>query len=977
MPHSRHKAEPHNIHGKRALTIWNKYLRKKIPLSCSLAISFLGCHIAREAVLPTDLIKWSVEGELTYFDAFVEIEKRIGQSLPPFPLSLRSMFRPAHAYSAQQLESLAATVAQCIGLNLPHVNFYGIASRYLKELSIPVEKILPHSCRIYMWVMPPELRLSANYSGLPTRVHVMSVLIVAIRILYDINGLGVWEKSLSSHNLPSRSTEALSKDHASSPKERDGAENGFGSHSADDLGTSSTRNPLSDHESKFDAAELLCNLEARYNEIYKAYGGVKCTRDLSKSMPSYLQFCQDVVFAGSEPAVDFFHEEKTLIDKLWNYYQEEKVSQPAEGLGEPHSSADIQYKAKKLVRDNEYHSSPSHDGRTSHEDISTQRHSDVDNSSMTSEENENPEPSDKVSAETNEHRAIRLMKKNMEENRLCYIPPRVKLRRLDYLQYARKRDEGAITYVAHADYYILLRACAMVAEVDMRILHGGKGESRKEDRAKIKHATSQHFFNFNSPLIPSQSHYKSLLPILSLSFPSTFSPFSISFSHPLRSLQMADASKVIHVRNVGHEISENDLLQLFQPFGVITKLVMLRAKNQALLQMQDVPSAINAMQFYTNVQPTIRGRNVYVQFSSHQELTTMDQNAQGRGDEPNRILLVTIHHMLYPITVEVLHQVFSPHGFVEKIVTFQKSAGFQALIQYQGHQNAISARTSLQGRNIYDGCCQLDIQFSNLDELQVHYNNDRSRDFTNPNLPTEQKGRSSQHPGYGDAGVGFPQMANAAAIAAAFGGGLPPGITGTNDRCTVLASSLNPDRIDEDKLFNLFSLYGNIVRIKLLRNKPDHALIQMGDGFQAELAVHFLKGAVLFGKRLEVNYSKYPNITQGADTHEYVNSNLNRFNRNAAKNYRYCCSPTKMIHLSTLPQDVTEEEIVNHLEEHGTITNTKLFEMNGKKQALVMFETEEQATEALVCKHATSLGQAIWSILFVSVRHIRTLLPSD
>jgi len=31
------------------------------------------------------------------------------------------------------------------------------------------------------------------------------------------------------------------------------------------------------------------------------------------------------------------------------------------------------------------------------------------------------------------------------------------------------------------------------------------------------------------------------------------------------------------------------------------------------------------------------------------------------------------------------------------------------------------------------------------------------------------------------------------------------------------------------------------VRIKLLRNKPDHALIQMGDGFQAELAVHFLK----------------------------------------------------------------------------------------------------------------------------------------
>ncbi|KAK7315274.1 hypothetical protein VNO77_33812 [Canavalia gladiata] len=439
---------------------------------------------------------------------------------------------------------------------------------------------------------------------------------------------------------------------------------------------------------------------------------------------------------------------------------------------------------------------------------------------------------------------------------------------------------------------------------------------------------------------------------------------------------MAEPSKVIHVRNVGHEISENDLLQLFQPFGVITKLVMLRAKNQALLQMQDIASAVSALQFYANVQPSIRGRNVYVQFSSHQELTTMDQN-QGREDEPNRILLVTVHHMLYPITADVLHQVFSPHGYVEKIVTFQKSAGFQALIQYQSRQSAVTARSTLQGRNIYDGCCQLDIQFSNLDELQVNYNNDRSRDFTNPNLPTEQKGRSSQ-PGYGDAGAmysgaraaGFSQMANAAAIAAAFGGGLPPGITGTNERCTVLVANLNPDRIDEDKLFNLFSIYGNIVRIKLLRNKPDHALIQMGDGFQAELAVHFLKGAMLFGKRLEVNYSKYANITQGADTHEYANSNLNRFNRNAAKNYRYCCSPTKMIHLSTLPQDITEEEIVSLLEEHGPIVNSKVFEMNGKKQALVQFETEEQATEALVCKHASPLSGSVVRISFSQLQTI-------
>ncbi|GJR43967.1 hypothetical protein Tco_1312070 [Tanacetum coccineum] len=73
------------------------------------------------------------------------------------------------------------------------------------------------------------------------------------------------------------------------------------------------------------------------------------------------------------------------------------------------------------------------------------------------------------------------------------------------------------------------------------------------------------------------------------------------------------------------------------------------------------------------------------------ELTTrvhvqnLEQTTQGRGDEPNHIILVMIHHMIYHITVEVLNKIFSPHGY---------------------------------GCNIYEGCCQLDIQFSNLEELQ-------------------------------------------------------------------------------------------------------------------------------------------------------------------------------------------------------------------------------------------------------------------
>lgn len=436
---------------------------------------------------------------------------------------------------------------------------------------------------------------------------------------------------------------------------------------------------------------------------------------------------------------------------------------------------------------------------------------------------------------------------------------------------------------------------------------------------------------------------------------------------------MTEPSRVLHLRNVGAEISEEDLAQLVRPFGKVTNLVMVRTKNQALLQMQDLASAISAMHYFKDVQPSIRGRNVYIQFSSHQELITSDMSAQPRkqqeqDSQPNRILLITIHNPLYPITVDVLHQVFSPYGFVEKIVTFQKSAGLQALLQFSSQHSALQARNTLQGRNIYDGCCTLDIQFSNLSELQVNLNNERTRDYTNPGLPPDLPGAQGNMMSlFGENGniygmqsggsrsVAYQQMpmGGGGSTAAAFGGALPPGITGTNERTTLLATNINAEQVDADKLFNLFSNYGNIVRVKFLHNKPDHALVQMGDGLQAELAVNYLKGAMLFGKRMEVNYSKHPQINPSADTHDFSSSNLNRFNRNIAKNYRYCCAPTKMIHVSSLPTDTTESKIMAYLAPHGNILESKLFEANGKKQALIHFENEEQATEALVCKHAS------------------------
>ncbi|GJW19194.1 hypothetical protein Tco_0026630 [Tanacetum coccineum] len=40
------------------------------------------------------------------------------------------------------------------------------------------------------------------------------------------------------------------------------------------------------------------------------------------------------------------------------------------------------------------------------------------------------------------------------------------------------------------------------------------------------------------------------------------------------------------------------------------------------------------------------------EFTARVHIQDLEQTTQGRGDEPNRILLVTIHHKIYPITIE-------------------------------------------------------------------------------------------------------------------------------------------------------------------------------------------------------------------------------------------------------------------------------------------------------------------------------------
>jgi polypyrimidine tract-binding protein 2 len=83
-------------------------------------------------------------------------------------------------------------------------------------------------------------------------------------------------------------------------------------------------------------------------------------------------------------------------------------------------------------------------------------------------------------------------------------------------------------------------------------------------------------------------------------------------------------------------------------------------------------------------------------------------------------LLVSIENMQYAVTIDVLHTVFSAFGTVQKIAIFEKSAGFQALVQYPDMPTAVVAKEALEGHCIYDGgFCKLHLSYSRHTDLNV------------------------------------------------------------------------------------------------------------------------------------------------------------------------------------------------------------------------------------------------------------------
>ncbi|GLV32865.1 hephaestus, partial [Carabus blaptoides fortunei] len=505
-------------------------------------------------------------------------------------------------------------------------------------------------------------------------------------------------------------------------------------------------------------------------------------------------------------------------------------------------------------------------------------------------------------------------------------------------------------------------------------------------------------------------------------------------------------SRVIHIRNIPNDVTEAEIIHLGIPFGRVTNVLVLKGKNQAFLEMADESAASAMVSCYAGCMAQLRGRAVYVQFSNHRELKT-DQthsnasasaqaalqaaqaltnatppalpvqpvannvitNGQDIQGGPNTVLRVIIEHMIYPISLDVLHLIFQRFGKVLKIVTFTKNNSFQALIQYPDTQSAQTAKQALDGQNIYNSCCTLRIDYSKMSSLNVKYNNDKSRDFTNPTLPTGDG--NDQLAGLG-AGLGAdilllatqprltrdrlaagapgvlsnPFMHNLASplispYAGAVTGGLPglgafalgqapPGLRGIgapnlNLATVLLVSNLNEEMVTPDALFTLFGVYGDVQRVKILYNKKDSALVQLAEPHQAQLAITHMDKLRVFGKNIRVMLSKHQTVQLPKEgqpdaglTKDYSQSPLHRFKKPGSKNYQNIYPPSSTLHLSNIPTTVTEEEIKEAFTKNGFQVKAFKFFPKDRKMALIQLPGMDEAVAALIKMHNYQLSES-------------------
>ncbi|VEL25020.1 unnamed protein product, partial [Protopolystoma xenopodis] len=184
----------------------------------------------------------------------------------------------------------------------------------------------------------------------------------------------------------------------------------------------------------------------------------------------------------------------------------------------------------------------------------------------------------------------------------------------------------------------------------------------------------------------------------------------------------------------------------------------------------------------------------------------------------------------------------------------------------------------------------------------------------------------------------------------------------TGEGVTIMASNL-ASNFNCDLLFNLLCVYGNVARIKFLRDRPGCAMTQMGSKEAADLIIKYFDGIQLFGSVIQFYHSKQSELieTDNLGTlpdgspmmKNYMIDPNNRFRNAMVASKCRILEPTRTLHFFNVPLNLTPEDMCRILVDAGAPTPPRIVVFCSKPNqktslGLVEWDTIQDALTSLI-----------------------------
>uniref|UniRef100_A0A672V6G1 Heteroous nuclear ribonucleoprotein L n=1 Tax=Strigops habroptila TaxID=2489341 RepID=A0A672V6G1_STRHB len=188
----------------------------------------------------------------------------------------------------------------------------------------------------------------------------------------------------------------------------------------------------------------------------------------------------------------------------------------------------------------------------------------------------------------------------------------------------------------------------------------------------------------------------------------------------------------------------------------------------------------------------------------------------------------------------------------------------------------------------------------------------------------------------------------------------PPEYGPHADSPVLMVYGLDQSKMNCDRVFNIFCLYGNVEKVKFMKSKPGAAMVEMADGYAVDRAITHLNNNFMFGQKLNVCVSKQQAIMPGqsygledgsCSYKDFSGSRNNRFStpEQAAKNRIQ--HPSNVLHFFNAPLEVTEDNFYEICDELGVKRPSSVKVFSGKSErsssGLLEWDSKSDALETL------------------------------